>query len=546
MSTAKLVPKKAQATKKGRRSQRQESSLPAEMLQSWASRLSFAALTYAAVWLIIYFLEVLFSSSGRYDAQAGGFMGVLTAASVSGALLVAWLARSKRVPTPLLMDLAAVFWVAGTLTIELGLFFGELSQGRHPNGLSWSCVWVVAFALIVPHSPRRTLATGLAAATCAPISYFLASIEFSTVIDPYSLVFLFAPYYICVWLAYAASCSINQLGRDVSEARDLGSYRLTKRLGAGGMGEVWLARHRLLARPAAVKFLYRENVLGPNGSSSQDEQLLARFEREAQATASLTSPHTIVLFDYGQDSEGRCYYAMEFLEGLDLDTLVDRFGAVPPERAVHFLIQACESLQEAHANGLVHRDIKPGNLYACKLGGQYDFLKVLDFGLVKRTQADSAIRDSSRLTQQGTITGTPAFMAPEMALGQDVDHLADIYSLGCVGYWLLAGRLVFEGLPMLQITQHIRTPPARLSRLSEQQIPEELERILESCLEKDPARRPQSAAELGGMLNECPLPRRWSRRLAEEWWRLHQPLDCDDHDSGQPEPVAAPGLPSVG
>src|SRR5262245_24008926 len=220
----------------------------------------------------------------------------------------------------------------------------------------------------------------------------------------------------------------------------MGSYHLVELLGRGGMGEVWRGEHRLLKRPAAIK-LVRPELLGAN-SDADSHDMLRRFEREAQATAALSSPHTIRLFDFGVTSDRTFYYVMELLAGRDLESLVREFGPVPADRALFLLRQACHSLADAHARGLVHRDVKPANIYTCRMGLEYDFVKVLDFGLVKF--ADRTAMQQTLMTAAHTTTGTPAYMAPELILGEaDIDRRADVYALGCVAYYLLTGQLVF-------------------------------------------------------------------------------------------------------
>jgi serine/threonine-protein kinase len=298
----------------------------------------------------------------------------------------------------------------------------------------------------------------------------------------------------------------------------LGSYKLIDRLGEGGMGEVWRAEHRLLGRPAAVK-LIRPEVIGREESQ---ETLERRFEREARVTAALRSPHTVTIYDFGATSDGAFYYAMELLDGLDLERLVTRFGPQSPERVIHFLLQTCDSLSEAHAKGLIHRDIKPQNIFASRLGLNYDFVKVLDFGLVKTPTPLGG--SHLRLTLDGTTTGTPAFMSPEMSLGNPVDARSDIYSLGCVAYRMLTGEQVFQrDTSMAVLLAHIQEDPVPPSQRTELEIPPELDRVILACLEKDPAKRPQTAQELARMLTACPLPRPWDSARAERWWNMHVP-----------------------
>ncbi|MCA9751049.1 MAG: serine/threonine protein kinase, partial [Gemmatimonadetes bacterium] len=235
----------------------------------------------------------------------------------------------------------------------------------------------------------------------------------------------------------------------------------------------------------------------------------------------LRSPHTINLFDYGVSDEGTFYYVMELLDGLDADSLVRRFGPVPAGRAIGILRQMCHSLAEAHERGLTHRDIKPANVYVCRYGRDHDFVKVLDFGLVKTgTDASSA----TALTMEGVISGTPAFMAPEQARGADrADARSDLYAVGCVAYWLLTGRLVFDGTGAVDLlVHHARSEPVPPSQRTELEIPAALDEIVLACLAKDPARRPASAADLSARLASCGIPE-WSPDEAREWWTAHLP-----------------------
>lgn len=299
--------------------------------------------------------------------------------------------------------------------------------------------------------------------------------------------------------------------------REICCYRLEEPLGSGGMGDVWVARHRMLDRPAAVKMI-RPEALGSDATSRRNA--VRRFVREARSTAALRSHHTIDLHDFGVTEEGAFYYIMELLEGLSLDELVRRFGPVPSGRAIYLLRQICHSLSEAHDAGMVHRDIKPGNIFTCHQGLDYDFVKVLDFGLVK-TRDDLGTGDA-QLTADNVVAGTPAFMAPELAKGLHVDGRADLYALGCVGYWLLTGQLVFdEPTPLAVVIHHVQTEPIPPSSRTEMEIPPELERAILDCLAKDPADRPQSAHDLSQLLADCSTAATWDRGTAEEWWRLH-------------------------
>jgi len=328
-------------------------------------------------------------------------------------------------------------------------------------------------------------------------------------------------------LATIVSRVIYGLRQQVAEANELGQYILEEPIGGGGMGEVWRARHRLLIRPAAIK-LIRPQALGALAGDS--ELLMRRFEREARATAALKSPHTVQLYDFGATEDGRLYYVMELLDGLDLDTLIRQHGPLPAERVIHILRQVCSSLQDAHGNGLVHRDIKPANVVVSRAGTTFDFVKVLDFGLVKLDTARRAEDDAvAKLSTEGSTSGTPAFMAPEVVLGDAVtDHRVDLYALGCVAYWLLTGKMVFEGENAIQVmVHHAHTPASRPSLRVEWPIPAPLEDLLMECLEKDPTRRPPSAEVVGTRLNAVLLTSAWTAERAEHWWATHRPPSPD-------------------
>ena len=297
------------------------------------------------------------------------------------------------------------------------------------------------------------------------------------------------------------------------EGRRIGGYTLQRHLGEGGMGEVWLAQHSLLARPSAVK-LIRQAAMGRDPKTR--EMLEERFQREAKATAQLRSPHTVELYDFGVTDEGDFYYVMEYLEGLDLHTLVQQFGTLDVGRAIHFLSQACLSLGEAHQAGLVHRDIKPENLFACKLGTQCDFLKVLDFGIVR-----SNTNSDHTATSEGVITGSPTCISPEAAQGEAVTFASDVYGLGCVAYWLLTGQQVFQAPSAMKILlQHISKQPQTPSSIRPD-LPSELDDLVLRCLAKNPLDRPGDAIELGEQLAALAQVKPWDAGQARAWWKAN-------------------------
>ena len=291
------------------------------------------------------------------------------------------------------------------------------------------------------------------------------------------------------------------------EAKHLGQYALEEKLGAGGMGTVYKARHAMLRRPTAVKLLDIDKM---------SHAAIARFEREVQLTSGLTHPNTVAIFDYGRTPEGIFYYAMEYLEGLNLDDLVKRFGRLPEARLVYILRQICGSLAEAHMAGLVHRDVKPANIFLTCRGGQYDFVKVLDFGLVKSFEGP----EQAQISSADAVTGTPLYLSPE-AINRptQVDARADVYAIGAVGYFLLTGSPVFAGASVMEILmKHVRDTPEPPSVRIGQAVSPALEALLLRCLAKLPADRPRDAADLLRELEEVRLDAPWTRREAADWW----------------------------
>jgi serine/threonine-protein kinase len=423
------------------------------------------------------------------------------------------------------------YQVAHAFLISVVFHALTLTPGAVVRGWTSVAVWTVLYPLIVPSRPGRVWFASLATALMDPIGLWVNLAAGAPVPSASEIAQrLFPTVFACI-LAPIAARIVYGLTVEVHQAREMGRYRLVEKLGEGGMGEVWRAEHRMLARGAAIKLI--RPVLGGVAGAPETE-MAKRFEREARATAALRSPHTIEVYDYGVAADGTFHYVMELLEGFSLQTLVERFGPVPPERAVGLLRQACHSLAEAHASGLVHRDVKPANMFVCQLGLDVDFVKVLDFGLVKRRGPQA--RGEEALTVAGAFTGTPAFMPPEIALGAErIDGRADIYALGCVAYWLLTGQRVFEsGSAMQVVVDHIRTPVVPPSRRGGPSIPPALEEIVLRCLEKDPGTRPPGAASLSLELKALDLEGQWTEERAQAWWRAHPPTG--------PEKPAAPTL----
>jgi serine/threonine-protein kinase len=333
-----------------------------------------------------------------------------------------------------------------------------------------------------------------------------------------------------IWMAIATAMAIygshkvTQLRHEAMTARKLGQYRLKRRLGRGGMGEVYLAEHQLLKRPCAIK-LIRKELVG-------ERNTLSLFEREVQATAALNHPNIVQIYDFGVADDGTFYYTMEYLPGMTLQEMVKDHGPLPSRRAVHLLRQVCRALREAHARGLIHRDLKPGNLIASQIGCESDVVKLLDFGLVG---AMSVGRDLGTPSSRDLIAGTPAFLSPEQAAGRaGIDGRSDIYSLGAVGYFLLSGRPPFEGQTTLELLlAHQRQVPRPLSALA-REVPADVEAVISRCLEKEPHKRFPDARSVEEALSKCECAADWSEDAAREWWNEHPARDLASEPEIEP------------
>ncbi len=498
-------------------------TLPPDLVAKAGKRLSLAALMYAGAYLLAY-------GSGRATEQyeEWDLTRVPLHPDVWAALFIGlsvglfFLARSKLLEPRRLLNLGLVYEVVGAFGIDLSLAWGLWPASTVMAGISWVCVWIVFFPLIVPATPGKAFAASLAAAAATPILYFIGVSRGGPPLPTPYLVQYFMANAICVAIATVGSRVVFRLGSDISRARRLGAYRLVQKLGEGGMGEVWMAEHRMLARPAAIKLMGTGRGTGDSASDGTPSGHLHRFEREVQATAQLRSPHTVEVYDYGLTENHRFYYVMELLDGLSLEELVEQFGPLPAERCVAVLRQVCHSLAEAHALGLVHRDIKPANIFLCRYGLEHDFVKVLDFGLVKRTDGSSDVR----VTAVGSFAGTPAYGSPESASGEHgaVDGRSDLYSLGCVAFWLLTGRTVFEARSSVQmLMHHVGREPEPPSRCTELPVPPELDALILDLLRKEKDTRPATATEVVARLDAIPLERAWDRERARLWWDHHRP-----------------------
>ncbi len=493
--------------------------LPAPIVERAAERLcwitALCAISAAALFGVEHWLQPEIRAISSLESIRLSLLGLIFAAgSFIGIQHSGWMRKET------LLDLGIAFEVY--VSFVIAMFETSLPwENEAVLGHSAVAIWLSVCGLLLPNAPLKAGAAALLSASMWPAAYYLNLHlhGFAPLPTNRLLIWIFPIYMMAAWM-FILNKMMFRLHLKEVKAEELGSYKLEYLIGKGGMGEVWRARHKMLARDAAIK-LIRADVL--SGVSGRQENIIRkRFEREARATARLRSPHTVALFDFGRSRDNTFYYVMELLDGIDLQTLVERYGPMHPGRVIKVLLEAAESLEEAHRAGLVHRDIKPRNIILARMGMQYDFTKVLDFGLVKTT----FVEDASIMTLDGVATGTPAYLPPEIALGEaKIDGRADLYSLGCVAYFLLTGTLVFEeSTPTALALAHVQKPVTPPSERTELAIPASLEAIIMQLLAKKPEDRIRSAQELQRRLraiaHELPA---YTQDDAAAWWHTNLP-----------------------
>jgi len=407
---------------------------------------------------------------------------------VFGGLSLALVAWSDRLPPARLLDAALGFEVAGALLISVIGLRIPWPEGDSVQGISWVCVWIVLFQIMILSTPGKTVIAATLSAVIGPAAMLVAGSAGYPLPSHGLVATSLVPNLVAAATAVAISVMLLRSYSKSALSRRMGAYELLRPLGKGGMGEVWLASHKELGHPAAIKII-RHNFTAA-GSTRRFRNMRALFEREAAAMKALTSPHSVRILDFGISRDGRFYHVMEYLDGFDLWSLVEQYGAIPAERVVFILRQVCHSLADAHWIGLVHCDISPYNIYLCRCDGECDFVKVMDFGLVRH----------------------------------DIDHRTDLFDLGCVGYFLLTGEDVSEeDLPLQMARKRLKEDPSSITRSAE------LGRLILQCLEDDVEQRPESASALSERLAAIPLPSEWSFERARRWWDLHDPGDSAPH-----------------
>jgi serine/threonine-protein kinase len=416
-----------------------------------------------------------------------------------------------------------------TILLAFGVFL--LAHAVHvPSTWRWTALLAAALAfplvigawsILTPIDPRIVAASAAATDSVQRSPASIVGIGMASVVTWWLVI---------AGTASTASAVIYGLRREVREARQLGQYTVERKLGEGGMAVVYLANHRMLRRPTAVK-LYQPDKVGEKG--------LERFELEVRATARLSHPNTVTIFDYGHTDDGLFYYAMEYLDGASLDEVVERCGRMPPGRAIHVLSQVAGALSEAHGLGLVHRDIKPANIMLTRRGGEADVAKVVDFGLVKAIEG----LDELSKTDDHALVGTPQYLAPEVIGGEGRESPArDLYALGCVAYYLLTGRQVFTSPSVVELcAMHLKVAPEPPSKHLDPPLPPDLERLVMELLAKNPKDRPPSAVALRERLDACEACGSWTQDDARRWWAAHEP----ELREARPAPDRAPYAPTA-
>jgi eukaryotic-like serine/threonine-protein kinase len=484
---------------------------------SWAA---FAV--YAAFCVVLYPEPFALAFYALLLAETGLFTVLLRSSRPLSLRQLRWVEAALFASVALFNSwLQWLFFSTGWVTRMAGEDWVSLMLAARGLSLAW-VILVVSYGLLIPNTWRRCAAV---LGVMAPWPVLLnATLVLGEERGGEHLIFVAETGFVMsigAALGLYGAHRLETLRQQAARARTLGQYRLKQFLGAGGMGEVYLAEHALLRRPCAVKLIRPERAGDPRN--------LARFEREVQATVALSHPNIVEVFDYGHTEDGTFYYVMEYLPGLNLDELVRRHGPLPPGRVIHLLRQVCGALQEAHAGGLIHRDIKPSNILVCQRGGRHDVAKLLDFGLV---QTHGLNQDGTQLTQEGAIPGTPAYMSPEQGAGLDLDARSDLYSLGAVAYFLLTGRPPFaRGSAVQTLAAHLAEPVVAPDR-HRPEVPADLQAVVLRCLEKDPSRRFPDAGTLDQALARCGCADQWTREKAAAWWREYAAGDPQEASAG--------------
>lgn len=500
-------------------SQEQSNSLVQRRLHAAALSLGFGFAIFA-MWTVAREFSSLQGHLGY------GFVAIEVLSTVTLIGVGVWLARVQSATASCLLWCELVIFGVPTIFFSvlhyLELVFMARTFDLIPQmPMSGWLLLIFAYAIFVPRSWYRILIAVLTISAFPIVATSLAAVYHQSVrdmfgYDPSSIVEMVLSLVATIFMAVTSVRMISLLRAKADEAKELGRYRLKSKIGSGGMGDVYLAEHRLMKRPCAIKVIRPEKA--------GDPRAIARFEREVRSTARLNHWNSVSIYDYGRTADGTFFYVMEYLTGLSVQELVKRRGQLSPARVVYLLKQVCNALNEAHAMQLVHRDIKPANLMVTELGGAFDVVKLLDFGLAKPIADSLKSAEDSELTVAGSLTGSPLYMSPEQAMGEvRADQRSDIYAVGGVAFYMLTGRPPFEASATLKVLlAHLHEAPQAPSQVRKPaqgpQISPQLDAIVLRCLAKSPDDRYQNSRELFDALSSTPESTQWNERLAAHWW----------------------------
>ena len=507
-----------------------DTSIPDELLAQHRRRIGRLTTGVVVFAVLVLGMWVVYSALGWSERWVRAMLPSISALVAAMAVGFHLLATRSRISDLNVLRLTCVFIVVITGILSFMHVMHEVSFYGQVTAFGPYAVLIGLFPILVPLTRRQTLFWTLVAASTVPVGIFCANLNPNVELTIRQFVDLATVPLLAAIAAFGLASTLTRLRAEISAARKMGSYELEEKIGHGGMGEVWRASHRMLARDAAIKLIRPMHTQ----SDAAYAEAVERFRREAQATAQLESPHTVRLFDFGLTQDAVFYFAMELLDGIDLEELVAVHGMQDPARVVDILVQVCDSLAEAHERGMVHRDIKPANVMLCRVGRNVDHAKVLDFGIVALREDYKGPRsgESDRITEAGTVVGTPSYMAPETLMGKIDDPRSDIYALGCVAYWLLTGLKPFDGdNPAEIVASIIRDDPVPMSDF--RPLPPGLDDIVLGCLARNPADRPQNADELANLLMKLDPQPGWTRSRALRWWEIHMgPAANNTKESG--------------
>lgn len=478
--------------------------IPPFYLKQMASRLSILSILTIALCLFDILILSAIYRSYNISPKLLLFHRKISILCIIVSTFVYFCVYSKKISFQTLMNIGAGYEIIGGFFIAFSDFLIPFSSNYIPRLTpTWLCIWIIMFPLIIPFPPIKSFFIAIVVASMSPIALQISSFLGNPQPPQAIIKKIFIVNYSSAILSIITSITIHKLNYEILQERKMGSYKLLEKLNEGGMGEIWKAEQTTISRSVAIKIILPEMLRFEE--RYKYEEMLVLFKKEAKAISSLHSPHSIKLYDFGSSNTGRFFYSMELLKGMDLRDIIIKYGTMPYNRVIYLLLQICDSLADAHHNKLVHSDIKPQNIFLCNYSYKYDFIKVLDFGLVKKLDKSKKI-----YSQNQQVKGTPIFMAPEMFHCKKFDEKIDIYALGLVGYWLLIGK-------HLSTEDNIK----KILQKKDKNIPGEFIDIIIECIATDAKKRPQSTLAIYERLSSINIANPWTQKKAKNWWETH-------------------------